>query len=711
MARRPLRAPDLAALYLRRRNKLIVAAGDDTTPLEYVATLLKNFEALGYGCSPALIERLQTLSERALTEFYVASLALLRKQVGADVAWEPMYPNFPQQVMDASEAELYFNAMFHYLGDIFGLRIMPAYDKDERAALSEPVALRIIELGDEQELKQIARDLIGASTSISATDKNDVGRLVGYFRADVSAFLPTEIPHKENLSFVTALLLYHKIASDILLTGYFKTTTDVLRLATALSKGDVSLAADTKFRSFTRAERRLLLSLVERCARREEDMLRHAGRWIRLGERLHPGEYRANYPKTAKAFDTLRKGLAVKTFQSRVEAALAAKDVPAALALLSARPGELARRLDHLLRLDAQTSPAVLDGFADKAGEVSTPVLLQVLGHFEHREGLGPVRTIFPKGNAAKVIGIPNTLAEIEPAVIARLVAICRDSLKARFGRLDPLGKVYVDAGLAKHVIPFSQRSASKALRTLVRGSRLALGAGSTVRFFVWWKEGLVDGRPTGRVDLDLSAVLFDAQFGYLQHVSYTNLRGSGYAAVHSGDITSAPEGACEFIDLDIASVKRFGARYIVGMAYSFCAQPFCDLPQCFIGWMMRNQPRSGEVFEPSTVVDRIDMAADTQICMPMILDLQTRELIWTDIAMRAHPNYNVNVEGNRSSASHIVRAMVSMAKPNLHTLFSLHAEARGVLVDALEEADTVFALDQGTTPFDIETIMARYMA
>ncbi|MBA2661309.1 MAG: hypothetical protein H0U74_03390 [Bradymonadaceae bacterium] len=53
--------------------------------------------------------------------------------------------------------------------------IMPVYDKDERPALGEPVALRIIELGDEQELKQIARDLIGASTSISATDRRSFG--------------------------------------------------------------------------------------------------------------------------------------------------------------------------------------------------------------------------------------------------------------------------------------------------------------------------------------------------------------------------------------------------------------------------------------------------------------------------------------------------------------------------------------------------------
>jgi hypothetical protein len=57
---------------------------------------------------------------------------------------------------------------------------------------------------------------------------------------------------------------------------------------------------------------------------------------------------------------------------------------------------------------------------------------------------------------------------------IARFV---RDTLVMRFKSLPSLGKVYVDEALRTQNVPFAQRSASKALRTLSRGSRLALPA------------------------------------------------------------------------------------------------------------------------------------------------------------------------------------------------------------------------------------------
>ncbi|MMZ70129.1 hypothetical protein D1872_331040 [compost metagenome] len=54
---------------------------------------------------------------------------------------------------------------------------------------------------------------------------------------------------------------------------------------------------------------------------------------------------------------------------------------------------------------------------------------------------------------------------------------------------------------------------------------------------------------------------------------------------------------------------------------------------------------------------------------------------------------------------------MANLRKPNLYDLFLLHAEARGQLVAAPEEADLVFSVHSGITPFDLETIMAQYIA
>ncbi len=233
---------------------------------------------------------------------------------------------------------------------------------------------------------------------------------------------------------------------------------------------------------------------------------------------------------------------------------------------------------------------------------------------------------------------------------------------------------------------------------------------GDTIRFFAWWKEGLVHNKPTGRVDIDLSAVMYDRNWQYVEHISYTNLRSSKYRAAHSGDIVTAPRGACEFIDLHIPSIVDYGGRYVVASLHSYTQQPYCDLPECFTGWMMRKKPASGEIFEPSTVANKIDVAADMQIAIPVILDLVERTVIWTDLSLAKHPDYCNNVEGNRKGMALIGKAMTALRKPHLYDLFMLHAKARGELVERAEQADSVFAEDKGVTPFEIERIMAEYL-
>jgi hypothetical protein len=126
----------------------------------------------------------------------------------------------------------------------------------------------------------------------------------------------------------------------------------------------------------------------------------------------------------------------------------------------------------------------------------------------------------------------------------------------------------------------------------------------------------------------------YDAGWRYREHISYTNLRSAKYRACHSGDITSAPEGACEFIDIDIPSVLSYGGRFVIMSVNSYTRQKFSDLPECRAGWMMRKRPDSGEVFEPKTVQDRVDVASETTICLPVILDLKERKVVWADVGL-----------------------------------------------------------------------------
>lgn len=700
-------------IFLRRKNRLNLISGKGQVPKNQIATLLHNLANLGYTLSPEVLEVVSTFSEVMLEKFYQTLIRDLKQMVGANRKFEPMYPNFPKQVMEMKEADLYLNAIMHYVGDWLGVRIMPDYQEKDRPELplSELPELKVIGLGSEADFQTMIRNLIGANTSISETDKSDIAWAIEHYADDVEVILPDSIPQKETIAFVVAKLLESVENGEVYVSKFFKTATDVLRFAVSLSDGDVSLATPTKFKKFKRSERRLILMALENVNNPLEDMLRYKNVWIALGEILHPGEYAKRYPVTFAAFDAIRNKRSYDTFNSKVEVMLKNGYYAESVMVLAKRPGELARRLDMLLRNMVATS-IVIDAFKKVADKISTPVLLQVMKHFKYRHKANDLRIVFPKGKVGKAVALDNQLEPLPKELTQKVVSICKTILIKRFSELPDLGGVYLDNDLSNFLVPFSQRSASKSLRTLVRGSRLPMPAGekNTIRFFLWWKEGDLDGVPSGRIDVDLSAVMFDEDWNFKTHIGYTNLKSDDYKAAHSGDITSAPDGACEFIDIDIPSVLKHGGRYIVMNLFSYTGQKFVNMPECYAGWMMRSVPDAGAVFDPRTVVDKIDLTADTRICIPVILDLKYREVIWTDIALRRNPAYQNNVEGNLQGIALMGKAMTKLRKTNLYELFKLHALARGWLTTEKEDANTVFSVDEGVTPYDLETIMSEYM-
>ena len=706
------------AIFLQRKLKMILSKGSDVYEGQFfsatqrgriVSTALSNLKELGYIVEKPVLDILLTMNISEISSWFSNTLITLKKMKGANVVYNPMYPNFPKQVMDASESELFINAMMHYIGRVVGLDLLPAYSKEDRKKLwDDNIELDNIKLGTQDEFDQMFIDLMSSKTSISPTDKE---HLEWYLTNTDDPKLPEKFNHKEVQAYVFGIMIkakkFHKISK------YFKTATDVLRLAVTMSGGDESLAADTKFRNFKRSERRLILSLLNDCSGIEEDMLRYRMKWIRLGEKLHPGEYK-KFKIAANAFHKIRNNMHIETFASKLEAYLSQPAYIAdALQLLKSRPGEFARRLDHILRIASKETHQIeiVDTFAEVVDNVSTPVLLQVKTHFNYRNNGKDIRVIFPKGNAAKVKALPNELKPISDEICYKVVIICENALMKKFGELDELGKVYIDPKLKDQLVPFSQRSASKSLKTVVRGSKFDIGKGSTIRFFIHWKN-LEEGDSYRRsVDVDLSAVMYDKDWNYKEHISYTNLRSAGYKACHSGDITNAPNGASEFIDLDIDSAIKHGCRYIMMDVLSYSRQPFNQIPECFAGWMVREDPQSGEIYEPKTVQNKIDLTAETQICVPLVLDLVERKVIWADLALKHRPNYNVNIESNEHCVALMGKSIAELVKPNLYDLFELHFEARGEeLVDDPKDADTVFSLTEGITPFDIETIMGQYL-
>lgn len=181
--------------------------------------------------------------------------------------------------------------------------------------------------------------------------------------------------------------------------------------------------------------RRLLLRLLDRAPNAGEDVMRHAERWKRLAEVLHPGEYADKYPRALAAITAARRNDPPASFGSRVETMLAQRQIAALTPLLQERPGEFARRLDVTLRR-ATEADAVLDAFETVAIQVSTPILLQVLAQVRAPRPL-PLRAFTPKGALAKIYGIKDRREPLTPEVLARAAQICQDALIKRLHRCD----------------------------------------------------------------------------------------------------------------------------------------------------------------------------------------------------------------------------------------------------------------------------------
>ena len=671
-----------------------------------VATALTTLRALGY--------RLSTPAREALIhpeQAWALVNAVARLSSGpASAEYRPFYPDFPVQVRTASEATLLVNAALHYLGDVVGVRILPDYRPSPREPLpGDDGALTELGLATTQDLERIVADLIAQATPFSTQDRADLTAL--------RDFGPKAAPHvavKENLAVLTVTF------PDLDFSASYRTVTDVLRLAVAMAGGDVSLAEPCRFPSFSRAQRRRLLGLLDAVGQVQDsrdsadEMARRCERWKRLVRHLRPGDYARRFPRATKLLHQVASGDAEAGFTSRLEEALARRDVDGALSLLSARPGVFARRLNHLLRLcaDEAARERVVAEFAWVAPEVALPVLVRLWEYFSSPgpDAL-PWRVVAIKAaTGTKTTLIPSTRRP-GPADVAVVRAV-EEALRQR----KRLGRIAVDQGMYEgYTTPVGLRSASPGMRTAGRGTRLPLPEGETIRFFLHWRDlpeappkapgpagpAAAEDRDT-RVDLDLSAFFVSEDFTRTEQIAYYNLRST--AAVHSGDLTSAPDGAAEFIDVTLAEALRQGWRYVVMTVHSFSHHRLSEVPECWAGAMARGaDPQSGEVFEASTVMQRLDLVSPTFNATPFVIDLAERRLIWWDlpVGVGEHQVANLDRSSNRVLA-HLLDLLKGRRMPLAHLLGLLADD----VVEDPDEAELVFG-EGGILPWQTERILA----
>ncbi|MHB0955470.1 MAG: hypothetical protein ACYC0X_03740 [Pirellulaceae bacterium] len=325
---------------------------------------------------------------------------------------------------------------------------------------------KLLDLGlnESAEARSMFAGLCGRKQALSKVDREAILVILRQYKSQALAWIPAMIPVRENVAIVFGTLFQECKADEVLPVAarYITTATDVLRFIAVLSGTDGSLQRETVFQQYERMEgpsrfwgaiakiigakppgpyprtvtvpirvnrfkvakmsrslRRSLLNLLERIERERliEDMLRHRSYWVWVGEFLHPGEMANRFPKTASAFQVVRKnddsGKAAPPFHtwySRVENAIAQHDVHRMLTILKERPGEFARRFDFAIRVagdDAAAINDIVNSLVVLMPALATPVLLTLRNHLSKRHGPAKVRIYWPKGQVLAGVHVP----------------------------------------------------------------------------------------------------------------------------------------------------------------------------------------------------------------------------------------------------------------------------------------------------------------
>lgn len=658
-----------------------------------VMSLTAEMMRLGYIPTEKLLKSFSNMSQLDFFTLYPEIINSLKESVGDHVVHKPMYPNFPKQVMDASHCELFINAIVHYATQG---QWLPDYDKLPREFAFDSTKFKEIDLVTLEEFNTIIDRLLSANESLSQTDKDTV-----HWFLDIRGYIPVNIniPFKENMCLLAANTLITDCNAKKF-DAFIRTATDVLRVVTHMNAGDISLATNTRFRSMPRRQRRIICRTLERVIT-EEDIHRHKNKWIRLFHSLHVGDYGGELARIANKFRNNEK---VKTFNGSVRQAIDSKYFNLAVALLEKRPGEFARKLDEIVRKsDISNAITAIEQFGRVTPEINTRLLLQLWGHFNGRTNLIEDRLVFPKGTTQKAYLIKKRVPPLEVGVPEKITETIYDTLQNRFAELPKIeGKVWLDPALYGCPIPTQQRSASDGLFQAARGTRIPMSDSAVIRFFLYW---------VGR-DIDLSATFHDKDFTQVGQTSYTHIKNDEFCSYHSGDITRAPKGASEFIDVDIAKAAK-KAKYMVMNVYVFAGEGFDAHSTCFVGWMGRNKLNSNEIYDPKTVEQKIDLKGSSKNSIPVIFDLEKRQIIWTDLYTTRQMYFGGNnVHSNKPTTQRMLQGMITLdSKVSLYELLATHASARSDgIVETKEEADVVFGFEGDVTPYDITTINSEYV-
>lgn len=511
----------------------------------------------------------------------------------------------------------------------------------------------------------------------------------------------------QNKELKNYYILYMFNKHGIVLDGYVDTATDVLRLAAELSGVELS-AKHIQFKKFNNKEIHLIFSYLEKLNYTFDDMWLYRKPWKKFYKLFGSRVGKAKYPKVQKFFNALfdKKIYGSKTTtrgaiqQSYLDFSDDASihNTAKLISLLNTRPGEFARRLLSVLnKVDFNSYDYIIFNMMNVFTSVDSKVLWQLVSRLRALEEETP-RSVAVKGVYQKLDETITNLKEQGDIhyIFERLMLV----LGMKYAQKEFLGKVYISPTLGSMALSTSMKGTSNSTELATRYSWFELPKGfDVVRFFQFWTN---DGN--GRTDLDLSTKLFkktENGFGQVGMSAFTRLQdeyvvdGKKVSFKHSGDYQNAPEpdGAIEYVD--IRGIEHLlnsdEEHYLIMYINNYNQDSFLPYPSNRAGVMLlsNDEAASKELYQQKSVFKQFQLVSEVRGVIPLIFDFKQNRLIWVDMPKEIFSHSSVDRAKLEEFLSDVLGKVEST--PSIHSMLTLNALARGMVVDNPDEADVIF--------------------
>ena len=613
-----------------------------------MATIAANLIYYGFVLSKEAFDKLASLDEASVKEWWSRFEPSLKEITGdsKNMADYVVYKNFPQEVLDMSQAQYWISQIFMYWGapnDWF------TEVEENRESMLENTELKILHLVKDGSVQKVLDTLTMSPAKWTPRQFESTLFLVKNEELNLDI---SKIPFKENMVKLVSAIFEEGIELNI------KSATDVLRLAVGLSDGDVSLDTNSKFRKFNRSQRQQLLAMLEGSTNLAEDMMRYKGKWKKFMYSLHPGDYANKFPGVCEAYNALYNGKIV-TFNGEVELGLLSKST-IVLDMLKSRPGEFMRRLNKVVDVFGNTGAVAFLSIIDKL----TVVQLLKVEKYVESVNVRKQRTIAPKGNWNKL-----QILQGGPTMPIRIKNLLLNTIREEVsGRMkDLVGPVKLD-----------DRTSMIKLQT--NGAELApYGRGTSfpipenvkfIRTASYWEN-----KSNGNTWFDNGWNFFDENWTNLGTCAWNANSFGNKAAIFSGDPTNSKEmqgKACQMIDLYIDQLADKGVRYAVWNILCYSRTKFKDATDVFAALQWGEQAQTGKLFEPSRC----------QMAFPLDGDSLTKYIAYIDVKERKLVYMDANFRGNVLSATtngKLLEEIMPAFSEYLDTIPSVHDLFKGV--------------------------------